>query len=124
MLKLLLDEHVAPAVATGLRQRRPAWEAYAMPEWQGGFLLGKPDEICLSQATTHGLTLVTFDLRTFPTLLESWFREGRSHAGAILCDDRTIQPWEVGQLVRALEAVCLRSSALDWTNRVEFLRRA
>ena len=46
MLKLLLDEHISPTVADGLRRRHRSMVVICMAEWEGGKFLGQPDS-CL-----------------------------------------------------------------------------
>jgi hypothetical protein len=41
MLKLLLDEHISPDVANGLRRRNRAIEIRYMVEWEDGHFLGQ-----------------------------------------------------------------------------------
>lgn len=90
MLKLLLDEHISPDVADGLRRRNPSLVTHCMTEWEGGGFLGKDDSASLLQAAQQGLTLVTYDRRTIPPLLKTWAEEGRQHAGVIFVDEKTI----------------------------------
>ena len=102
MLKLLLDEHISPEVARGLRRRDRSLIVYAMVDWEGGNFLGQEDSACLREAAAQGLTLVTYDRRTIPPLLKSWAEEGRRHGGVIFVDEKTISPADIGGLVRAL----------------------
>jgi hypothetical protein len=123
MLKLLLDEHVSPTVADGLRRRHRSLIAICMTEWEGGEFLGQPDSICLQQAAAQGLTLVTYDRRTIPPLLKAWAEEGRRHGGVIFVDEKTISPSDTGGLIGALSELSRKTAKWDWTNRVCFLRR-
>jgi hypothetical protein len=66
MLKLLLDEHISPDVANGLRRRNRTIEVRYMVEWENGHFLGGEDSACLREAAVQGLTLVTYDRRTIP----------------------------------------------------------
>jgi len=75
MLKLLLDEHISPKVAVGLRSRNRLLTVRAMPDWESGEFLGLDDEACLKEAANQGLTLVTYDRRTIPPLLKRWWRK-------------------------------------------------
>ena len=79
MLKLLLDEHISPTVAVGLRRRHPSLIIFCLAEWENGEFLGQPDSACLEQAATQQLTLVTYDRRTIPLLLKVWGEEERKH---------------------------------------------
>ena len=81
MLKLLLDEHISPVVADGLRRRNRQLVVFCLTDWEDGEFLGRQDSACLKRATAQGLTLVTYDRRTIPPLLKTWGEEGRSTAG-------------------------------------------
>lgn len=122
MLKLLLDEHISPAVADGLRHRSRLTVVSSMTEWEEGEFLGRQDSDCMQQAAAQGLTLVTYDRRTIPALLKVWGEEGRKHGGVIFVDEKTLSPSDIGGLVRALSSLLQKTSEWDWTNRVCFLR--
>lgn len=123
MLKLLLDEHISPAVADGLRRCDRLLVVSCMAEWEEGEFLGQQDSACLQQAAAQGLTLVTYDRRTIPPLLKAWAEEEREHGGMIFVDEKTISPSDTGGLVRALSNLSKKSANWEWTNRVCFLRR-
>jgi len=123
MLRLLLDEHIAPAVADGLGHHKRKLTVFCMADWRGGELLGQTDLVCLSEASAHGLTLVTYDRRTIPPILKAWGEEGRSHGGVVFVDEKTIPPSDTGGLIRALESLLRSTSKWGWSNRVCFLRR-
>jgi hypothetical protein len=123
VLRLLLDEHISPNVADGLRRRNRTWTVHWMAEWEGGTYLGKEDSACLLQAAEQGLTLVTYDRRTIPPLLKAWAEEERQHGGVIFVDEKTISPADVGGLVRALVQLFKDAGKWNWTDRVYFLRR-
>lgn len=123
MLRLLLDEHVSPEVARGIRRRRRSLVVQCMAEWEGGAFLGKEDSVCLLEAAKQALTLVTCDRRTIPPVLKRWAEEERSHAGIIFVDEKTISPSDIGGLIRALALLAETTGRMDWTNRVYFLHR-
>jgi hypothetical protein len=123
MLKLLLDEHISPDVAKGLRRRDRTLSIYSMTEWQGGSFLGQDDAACLREAAAQKLTLVTYDRRTIPPLLKMWAEEGRVHGGVIFVDDKTIAPSDIGGLVQALARLAKEARHWDWSDRIGFLRR-
>jgi len=87
MLKLLLDEHISPSVAVGLRRRMESLPVCALMEWEGGSLMGQDDASCLLQAAKLGWTMLTYDRRTIPPLLKNWAESDRSHGGVIFVDD-------------------------------------
>jgi hypothetical protein len=123
MFKLLLDEHISPAVADGLRRRERLLIVFYITEWENGEFLGQQDSLCLQQAAAQRLTLVTYDRRTIPPLLKSWAEEERKHGGVIFVDEKTIPPSDIGGLVRALSTLSRKTAKWDWTNRICFLRR-
>ncbi len=123
MLKLLLDEHVSPDVARGMRRRDRRIVVLSMVKWEDGSFLGQDDADCLREATVQGLTLVTYDRRTVPPLLKAWAEQGRHHAGVIFVDEKTISPADIGGLVRALARLTKEASSWDWADRICFLGR-
>jgi hypothetical protein len=123
MLKLLLDEHISPAVANGLRRRNRGVEIRYMVEWEDGRFLGQEDSACLREAATQGLTLVTYDRRSIPPLLKTWAEEERMHGGVVFVDEKTISLANMGALVWALTRLARETGNWDWTNRICFLRR-
>jgi hypothetical protein len=123
MLKLLLDEHISPAVAGGLRRRNRLIVVHAMADWEDRNFLAQEDSVCMKEAAVQRLTLVTYDRRTIPPLLKAWAETNRRHAGVIFVDEKTISPADIGGLVRALAALADETGNWDWTDRVYFLRR-
>lgn len=122
-MKLLLDEHISPAVAHGLSAAHGELAVVALREWQGGAWLEAPDALLLQTAAADGWTLVTYDLRTIPPLLKEWGEQGIAHGGVILVDERSIAPSDFGGLIRALERLAAALADTDWQNRVVFLTR-
>ena len=123
MLKLLLDEHISPELADGLKRRNRSLIVHWMAEWENGNFLGQEDSACLLEAAAARLTLVTYDRRTIPPLLKRWAEEGRKHGGVIFVDEKTISPADIGGLIRALIHLFQETGKWDWTDRVCFLRR-
>jgi hypothetical protein len=123
MLKLLLDEHISPDVAHGLRRRNRAIQIHSMAEWESGRFLGQDDRTCMQEAAVQGFTLLTYDRRTIPQLLKIWAEEERPHGGVIFVDEKTVSPADIGGLVWALTSLARETSKWDWTNRIYFLRR-
>jgi len=123
MLRLLLDEHISPRVADGLRRRNRLLAVSCLAEWEEGEFLGQQDSACLQQAAVQGWRFVTYDRRTIPPLPRAWAEEERKHGGVIFLDEKTISPSDTGSLVRALSNLLRKTAKWDWTNRVRFLRR-
>jgi hypothetical protein len=122
VLRLLLDEHISPDVAFGLRRRNRSITVHSIVEWEDGSYLGQPDAACLEAAAAQGLTLVTYDRRTIPPLLKDWAEAGRHHAGVNFVDEKTISPAEIGLLVGALARLAKETRGWDWADRICFLR--
>ena len=123
MLRLLLDEHISPRVAVGIRLRDKKIIIRGMVEWENGSFLGQDDSVCLREALVQKLTLVTYDRRTIPPLLKNWAEEGRPHAGVIFVDEKTISQADIGGLIQSLGKLVKETCDLDWTDRIYFLRR-
>src|ERR1039457_5847145 len=92
MLKLLLDEHISPDVANGLRRRNRALEVRYMVEWGNGHCLGPEDSPCLREAAAQGLTLVTYDRRMIPPLLKTWAEESEHTVAWLLWTKKQFCP--------------------------------
>jgi hypothetical protein len=122
VIKLLLDEHISPDVAKGLRRRNPKLVVWSMTEWEGGNFLGSEDATCLAEAASQALTLVTYDQRTISPLLKAWGEIGSRHAGVVFIDEKTISQANIGGLVRALQDLVGSTADWDWTDRVTFVR--
>lgn len=124
MLRLLLDEHLSPRIARWLAARRQGLLVQSLQAWEGGAYLGARDELLLSAAREHGLTLVTYDRRTVVPLLKDWAERGISHGGVVFVSMRTLAPNDFRGLTNALLRLWESERRVDWTNRVVFLERA
>src|SRR6202051_5423306 len=113
MLRLLLDEHISPEVANGLRRRHGAAEVHYLVEWEGGNFLGQGDSACMREAAAQGLTLVTYDRRTIPPLLKTWAEQDQKHGGVIFVDEKTISPSDTGGLIEALSDLWRKTAKWD-----------
>ena len=100
-LRVVLDEHVHPAVASLLRER--GFDALAMREWHDGRYVSRSDEEILRVAHGEQRTLVTYDLGSIPALLTRFLESGIEHAGVIFISPKTIQPRDVGAIAGSLE---------------------
>ena len=110
-------------MAAAVRRIAPRMEVNSVLRWRRGALAGQSDEALLSAAADQW-TLATYDVTTVPPLLAQWAAEGRAHAGVILISRQTIDGADFGMLARALVRLAAASDAVDWTNRVVYLRRA
>jgi predicted nuclease of predicted toxin-antitoxin system len=118
-MRLLLDAHISPDVAEQVRN--VGLEAFSLRDWRGGEFYRAVDEVILREASSAEMVLVTYDLATVPMLLKDWAETGRSHAGVVLVDQRTVRQSDIGGQVRGL--LSLAAAELNFTNRVEFLHR-
>ena len=123
MLRLLLDEHVMPALAGQLRSAIPGAEIESLHSWRGGRLLHQSDERILDEARAAGWTLLTFDLATIPALLAEKSEMGEDHGGVIFVSVKSFAQNDHGGLVRAIAGLWPVWESLEWKNRTEFLRR-
>ena len=123
MLKLLLDEHLSPAIAEGLHRKCKNLTVHGLAEWEGGRFLGLTDETILEAAAAQKQTLVTYDLKTIPPLLKTWMEAGHAHGGVVFVDNKTIPSSDFGGLIRALQKLSRDTAKWDWKNRVCFLQR-
>ena len=124
MLSFLLDEHVSPDVAVIVRRSRPEIPVWGLLDWRDGIWIGESDEEILRAAGAEALTLVTYDQRTFPKLLQRWAQLKETHAGVVFVDERTIAPNDLPELARSLILFWDEHRDLDWSNRLAFLRRS
>lgn len=123
MLRFLLDEHISPAVCSIVRVRRSQISIESLLEWRGGSLRGKDDHIVLASAAEAGYTLVTYDLRTIPSLLRAWAATGLEHQGVVFIDERTYRPQDFTGIADALVRISDDLSTFEWTDRVAFASR-
>lgn len=74
----------------------------------------------MSEATSQGLTLVTFNVRTLPPLPQRWAEQGTDHGGVIFIGRRSHPQNDIGGISRALAEVYRRHGRRDWKNRCIF----
>jgi hypothetical protein len=122
VLHLLLDEHISHVIADQLTAHRPDIAVMSLRDWEKGVHLEADDDVLLGRAYEQRLTLVTYDQQTIPPLIKAWADEGRSHAGIVFVDGRTIPSYDFGGLIRALSRLWDEQASLDWTDRVVYLR--
>lgn len=86
-------------------------------------LEGLSDPEVLELAAAEGRVLVTANIRDFEPLLREWAGEGRSHAGVILVPS-SVRNEAFGVLISGVEETIVDTTQEEWTDRVEWLRRA
>ncbi len=123
MLSLLLDEHLSPRIAKQFLVKWPRGKMASVLEWQDARLSGAPDDLLLTEAHRHRLSLVTYDQATIVPLVKSWAEQGIPHSGIIFIDDKTIRQDDLGAIVRAVGQLWEKERNADWLNRVVYLTR-
>jgi hypothetical protein len=116
MLKLLLNEEIAPSVAAGLHRRESAIVVCALAEWEGGNFVGKEIAEILREAADQEWTLVTYERLKVPPTLKSWAEEECLHGGVIFVDEKSVPPAETAMLVSALYWMHQLTGSWEWTN--------
>ena len=122
-LRLLLDENISPVIAEQVKKQRPEIGIESVHRWRGGAFLNQEDRQILLAAASEGLTLVTYDQSTIPSLLDLFLEEGQFHAGVIYVARGTIANHDFGLLIRALIDLWMSEHALDWNDRTYHLRK-
>jgi len=100
--RLLLDEHIHPAVAGALRRLCPGLDVVHVCDWHEGAFAGVDDPLILEQLHEEQRVLVSFDRRTILGWITRRIEAGLGFAGVILVDAGTIRPNDVGGSARAL----------------------
>jgi hypothetical protein len=102
-VRLLLDEHLSPAIAAALRGHGHDAEAVA----ERSELRGLADDLIWAIARTEGRTVVTMDAADFLRLAASDMATGTSHAGLVLLAPGRFSPGadDIGRIVAALAAL-------------------
>ncbi len=116
-MKLLLDEHFAPAIAAQLRER--GHDVVAVPEVQG--LRGATDDVVLELAAAEGRAVVTENVADFAALDATWRTGERAHAGIVFTSNRRFPRGRgdtIGRLLIALDELIARhpegTTATHW----------
>jgi hypothetical protein len=122
-LHLLLDEHISPVVADQVKRHRPEIVIESVHRWRDGAFVSQKDEQLLLAAAYEGLTLVTYDRRTIPSLLDRFAEEGKHHAGVIYVDQLTVASRNFGLLLKAITEFWEENQVPDWKDHVDFLRK-
>jgi hypothetical protein len=118
-VRLALDHHYSPLIATGLRDR--GHDVFAVSElgWQS-----EEDEPLLALCSGEGLALVTNNVVDFAVIAQRWADEGRVHAGLVFTSDAR---WPrrrdmIGRFVDALDALLAgNAGTMSLAGRIHWL---
>ena len=124
MLALLMDAHISPKAAVQLAARYPGGIFHSLRLWRNGALLEEEDAAILEAALQESLTLVTYDQRTIVPMIVDWMNAGKSHAGVVFVDERSVAQEDIGGLVKALGDLWEQERDVDWRNVVSYLKPA
>lgn len=119
MLRLVTDSHVPPAVAKAAR-KLAALDIIPLRDWHGGLYLNESDARLLVVAWEERVSLVTYDLNTFPLTVKERLETGLPHAGVIYVSARYRQN-NIGAIARGLVTLWRAEKNEDWINRIRFL---
>lgn len=119
MLRLLLDSHVPPDIAKAARRAAPL-TITPLRDWHGGRYLNESDARLLALAWRERMTIVTYDVNTFPLAVRERLESGLDHAGMIYVSARFRQN-AIGAIARRIVKLWEVERDLDWTNRIRFL---
>jgi predicted nuclease of predicted toxin-antitoxin system len=97
-VRLVLDEHLASAIAVELRRR--GHDVLAVTE--DADLQGLADEELLAWAATADRVVVTYDVRDYRRLVDEWQTLERPFAGVLLLSSRRYRQGRPAPLIRDL----------------------
>ena len=121
-MKVLVDEHHAPAVAEQLRER--GHDVVAVPEDAG--LRGLTDSDLFAEAQRRERAILTENVSDYLALDAEYRNRQVGHWGLILTSNRTFprgKPQTVGALVRALDELLRSRTASEASSSVIWLQR-
>ncbi len=109
-MKLLLDEHLSPAIARQLRER--GHDVVAVSERPG--LSGRSDRVHFASQPDERRVIVTRDLGDFRPLLADALRRGVVTDGLVCVPSRfPLNREGLGRIVTALDALLAAHPAID-----------
>lgn len=111
-MKLYLDEHLPPILATMLQER-----GIDCLSTQAAGNLGQSDETQLTFSTMKGRVLLTFNCKDFLILGQRWTLLKQSHGGLILSKQRP-----ASELLRQILHLNHRHNLENLTNHVLWLQ--
>lgn len=116
-MKLLLDEHLDPAIAAALRREFRELDVQSVedPGWAG-----LDDAALLEVLDAENRALVTRDVNSMPEHLRRRLKDGLTHAGVVLVP-RSIKQTDRRTLIRELARLLKERGAEDWQCRIFWL---
>jgi predicted nuclease of predicted toxin-antitoxin system len=111
-VRLYLDEMIPVALAVILRQY--GYDVLAANEVN---MSGKSDEEQLAFAVSNNRAIITFNIKDFPLLHQSWFSEGKKHFGIIVSPEIRIS-----KLIHLCLKLLGRAEGNDLINQMRFLQ--
>ena len=115
----------AAIVAHRLKRQLALADVECILTWQDGVHLGSPDDVILINALRDCRVVVTYDLATMPSAIQSMATDHGQHPGVLFIDTKTLRPNDIGGLVRALQSfVMMHAGSEHLNNQVHFLRTA
>lgn len=122
-MKLLLDEHIWPGVASLVKQMLPAAQVESIHDLADGRFMNCADATIIQEAFRAGCTLVTFDVNTIPMVLHEMALAQEDHGGVVFISSKTFAQNDHHKLARALVDLLRKESDADWINRAAFLSK-
>jgi len=118
-VKLALDHHYSPAIATELRKRGFNVVAALERGWET-----EDDEALLTACDKEQRALVTNNVADFTVIAQGWALEGRRHSGLMFTSDISMPRGRqaIGRYVEVLEELLLANPRDDaFTDCVQWL---
>lgn len=117
-LKLLLDVHISPEVASALRRQFSALDVKSIHDTDWAALA---DEVLLELLDQEGRVLVTRDVNTVPVHCKARLAAGKTFAGVIYADSKKLRQTDQRGLIRRLAEVVKKHGNEDFTCRSGWL---
>lgn len=110
MTALLLDEMLSPAIAVRLNESTDLDVAAVSTRSD---LRGSADSTILEAAAAEGRIVVTYNIRDFALLSQSWAAVGRLHSGLLFVSHKS-HPADRNHIGRLVAALTERAKRDDW----------
>lgn len=111
-VSLYLDEMIPAVLAVVLRQY-----GYDVLTAKEADMLAKSDEEQLAFAASNRKAIITFNIKDFVLLHQSWFSEGKKHFGIIVSPEIRIS-----KLIHLCLRLLGRTESKDLINQLRFLQ--